>query len=224
MEEDKVRGAVAICIDSSAGIRGVRSARCKETLNTYLAYSTALYGVTRNRSVSCWLFLMYFPPVVQTVMHLIHPIFFHFYPFHHFPFSSSLLFAFLTCVTMEFHCISQWRVFLSFTCIFRRCCLQYASVLQELFFRQWGGVFFCIPEQKRPLLVISVIKHTFTATRNTKLLHILCTITECFLRHYSPTVYYLLHCWFSIRKRTGFAGCVINYEVRSFGTLCSAEW
>jgi len=39
---------VAICIDSSAGIIGVRSAGCKVTLNTDLAYRTALCIVTRN--------------------------------------------------------------------------------------------------------------------------------------------------------------------------------
>jgi len=42
---------VAVCIDSSAGIRGVSSARCRVTLNTDLAYRTALCSVTRNRSV-----------------------------------------------------------------------------------------------------------------------------------------------------------------------------
>ena len=59
-------GAVAICIDSSAGIRGVRSARCKVTRNTDLAYITALCSVNRNRyvvvlTVSRRLFLMYLP-------------------------------------------------------------------------------------------------------------------------------------------------------------------
>jgi len=49
-----------------AGIRGVRSARCKVTLNTDLSYRTALCSVTRNTSVvaltfSRWLFLMYLP-------------------------------------------------------------------------------------------------------------------------------------------------------------------
>jgi len=34
-----------------AGIRGVRSARCKVTLNIDLAYRTALCSVTRNTSV-----------------------------------------------------------------------------------------------------------------------------------------------------------------------------
>ena len=34
------------------------------------------------------------------------------------------------------------------------------------------------------------------------------TVINCFLRHYSPTMYYLLQCWFSIRKRNGFAGNV----------------
>ena len=42
---------MAIGIDSSAGIKGVRSARCEVTLNTDLAYRTALCSVTRNRSV-----------------------------------------------------------------------------------------------------------------------------------------------------------------------------
>jgi len=37
--------------------------------------------------------------------------------------------AFLTCITMYFHCIPQWYV-LCFTCIFSTWCLQYASELQ----------------------------------------------------------------------------------------------
>jgi len=58
-------GAGAICIDSSAGFRGVRSTRCKVTLNT-VAYITALCRFTRNSSVvtltvSFWLLLMYLP-------------------------------------------------------------------------------------------------------------------------------------------------------------------
>ena len=44
-------GLWKIGIDSSAGIRGVRSARCKVTINTDLAYRTALCSVTRYRSV-----------------------------------------------------------------------------------------------------------------------------------------------------------------------------
>jgi hypothetical protein len=83
MEEDKVGGLWQFLL--TAEISGVRSARCKATLNT--------------RMVSRWLFMMYLRgnilPVVQTVLHLIHPshenekhpIYFPFYPFHHFPFS-----------------------------------------------------------------------------------------------------------------------------------------
>ena len=60
-----------------------------------------------------------------------------------------------------------------FHLIFSRC-LQYASVLQTRIIFQainWL-IYFYIPEQKGPLSVISVIKHTFTTTQNTKLLHI----------------------------------------------------
>ena len=51
-------------IRQGAVIRGVHSARCKGTLNTDLAYRTALCSFTRNRSVvaltvSRWLFFMY---------------------------------------------------------------------------------------------------------------------------------------------------------------------
>ena len=84
--------------------------------------------------------------------------------------------AFLTCITAEFHCIPQWYV-LSFTCIFSRCCLQYASVLQAGITFQainWR-LFFYIPEQKGSLLVVSVVQHTFTTTQNTKLLQTVCT-------------------------------------------------
>ena len=84
--------------------------------------------------------------------------------------------AFLTCITMEFHCVPQWCV-LSFTCIFSRCCLQYALVLKVgIIFQVINWLlFFYIPEQKGPLLVVGVLKHTFTTTQNTKFLHILCT-------------------------------------------------
>jgi len=82
---------------------------------------------------------------------------------------------------------------------------------QELFFRQLTGFyFFYILEQKGSLLVVSVIKHTFTAPRIWSFctFHACQTIINCLLRHYSPTVYYLLQCWFSIRKSIGFAGNV----------------
>ena len=36
------QGAVAICTDSSTGIRGVRTARCKVAVNADIAYRTAL--------------------------------------------------------------------------------------------------------------------------------------------------------------------------------------
>jgi hypothetical protein len=83
--------------------------------------------------------------------------------------------TFLTCITMEFHCTARWYVF-GFTCFFSKCCLQCASVLQAGISFQainWLSIFY-IPEQKGLLLVVSVIKHTFITTQNTKLLHILC--------------------------------------------------
>jgi len=66
---------------------------------------------------------------------------------------------------------------LSFTWIFIRLCLQYASALQagSVFQAINKLLFFYIPEQKGPFLVVSVIKHTFTTTQNTMLLHVLCT-------------------------------------------------
>jgi hypothetical protein len=89
-------GAVAVCIESSAGIRSALSARCKVTvtLNTDLAYTTALCSITRSRSIDaltarCWLLdvltveIQDILPVVHTVLHLIHPIYFQ---FHHLPF------------------------------------------------------------------------------------------------------------------------------------------
>jgi len=116
--------------------------------------------------------------------------------------------SFLTCITMQFHCIPQWCV-LCFICIISNCCLLYASLLQAIIFQAINRLlFFLHPEQKEPLLALGVIKHTFTTTHNTKLLHILCMSDNfnCLLWHYSPTLYYLLQCWFSMRKRTGFAG------------------
>jgi len=114
-------------------------------------------------------------------------------------------------LNLQFHCIPQWYV-LCFTCIISKFCLQYAAVLQAgIIFQAINRLlFFLHLKQKRPLLAVSVIKHTFTTTHNMKLLHILCMSDNfnCLLWHYSPTVYYLLQCWFSIRKRTGFAGNV----------------
>jgi len=130
--------------------------------------------------------------------------------------------AFLTCITVEFHCIPQWYV-LSFTSIFSRCCLQYASVLQAGIIFQainWLIYFFISRRKETPLG--SVIKHTFTTTQNTKLLHNLCT-----LGNYSPKVNYLLQCWFPMRRRNGFAGNVLSttkWDLRSFGILHSVGW
>jgi hypothetical protein len=69
--------------DSSAGIRGVRSAGCKVTLYTALAYRTALCSVTRNRCRSGGQPLTFLDVltmemqdillVVQSVLNLIHP-------------------------------------------------------------------------------------------------------------------------------------------------------
>jgi len=98
---------------------------------------------------------------------------------------------------------------LCFTCIFSNCCLQYASVLQAAIIFQvikWL-LFFYIPEQKGPLLVVMAIEQAFTTTQNMKPLHIYArqTITN------RLTVYHLLQCWwllqcrFPTRKRTGFA-------------------
>ena len=55
----------------------------------------------------------------------------------------------LTSITTHFHCIPQWYV-LSFTCIFSRCCLQYASQYfkQELFFKQLTGFYIFISRTK----------------------------------------------------------------------------
>ena len=94
---------------------------------------------------------------------------------------------------MEFHCIPQWYV-LSFTCIFSRCCLQYASVLLAgIIFQAINWLlFFYIPEQKGSLLVVSVIKHTFMATPRIQsfcTFYARQTIINCLLRHYSPTAY-----------------------------------
>ena len=108
--------------------------------------------------------------------------------------------AFLTCITMEFHCIAQWCV-LSFTCMFSRCCLQYASTSGRNYFSDKNWLLFFTSRNKR---------HTFTTPRILSFctLYARQTIINCLLRHYSPTVHYLLQCWFSTGKRTGFAGNV----------------
>ena len=106
---------------------------------------------------------------------------------------------FLTCITMQFHCIPQSYV-LCITNITSKRCLQYASVLQAgIIFQAINCLYFFTSQTKRTALAESVIKHTFTTTHNMKLLHILCMSDNfnCLLWHYSPTAYYLLQCWFS---------------------------
>ena len=93
-------------------------------------------------------------------------------------------------LNLHFHCIPQWYV-LCFTCIISKCCQQYASVLQAgIIFQAINWLlFFYILVQKGPLLVVSLIKHTFTTTQNTKVPHILCmSIINCLLWHYNPKV------------------------------------
>jgi len=53
-------------------------------------------------------------------------------------------------------------------------------------------------------------KYTFTtpSKRSFCTLYACQTVINCLLWYYSPTVYYLLQCWFYIRKRTGSAGNV----------------
>jgi hypothetical protein len=89
--------------------------------------------------------------------------------------------AFLTCITIQFHCISQYAV--CFTRIFSKCCQQFASEFQA------------INVIKQPQYVTTAyfmrVRQLLTA-----------------LWHYSPTVYYVLQCWFSIQNITGFAANV----------------
>ena len=79
-------------------------------------------------------------------------------------------------------------------------------------------LFVYIPEQRGPLLVLSVTNHTFITprTRSFCTLYARQTIINCLLRHYSPdsvlfTAVFVFHqeknwlCW----------KCVINYEVIS---------
>ena len=139
---------MTICIDSSAGFRGVRSARCKGTLNTDFTYITALCSVNRNRCQLLTLLDVLTSggadcPVPDT-SHL-----FSFLPFPPLP----ILFFFAICL-FNLHYLGvplyiPMNVFLSFICIFSSCCLQYASELQELFFRQLSGVYFFISRDKR---------------------------------------------------------------------------
>ena len=78
-------------------------------------------------------------------------------------------------------------------------------------------LFFYIPEQEEPLFAVGVIKHTFTTTQNMKFCTFYAhqTVINCLVRHYSPTVYYLLQCLFSDQKKNWLCWkCVINYEVR----------
>jgi len=143
---------------------------------------------------------------VQTI-HLTHLIRFQFYPFHHFSFSE-----------MSPSLALPWNSTVYITCIFSRCCLQYASILQAGIISQAVNwlLFFYIPEQKGPLLVVWYNTHsqepriqsfcTFYARQ---------TIINCLMRHYSPTGYYLLVLVFHQEKNWLCWKCVNNYEVRS---------
>ena len=143
---------MAICIYSSAGIRCVRSARCKATLSTDLAYRTALCSIIRNRSVVAVTLLGVLTLEIWYISggaDCLAP-------------GTSYLFSVLPFPPLPI----LWNVaFL--TCIFSKCCLQYASVRQAGIIFQAVNWFLLvyIPERKGPLLVVSVIKHTFTAPR-----------------------------------------------------------
>ena len=127
-----------------------------------------------------------------------------------------------TCISSR--CCRQYasvlqRYVLSFTCISSRCCRQYASVLQAgIIFQAINWLlFFYIPEQKGPVLVVSVIKHTSTTTQNTKLLHILC-MPDNYLplaALQSDSVLYILVLVSHQKKNWLCWKRVINYAVRS---------
>ena len=176
----------------------MRSPRCKVTLNADLAYKTALQHHQEKiccRSDGQLLTLVYVLNmeiyvillVVQTVLHLIHPIYFKSY---------------------LFHCIPQLYL-LSFTVSsVGGVCSMPQYFKQELFF----SLIFLDPGTKTTPLGSKCDKKTFTTTQNTKLLHILCTSDNyCLLWHYSLTTVLVFHqeenwlCW----KR------VMNYKVRS---------
>ena len=171
-------------MDSSAGIRGVRSARCKVTQywsrlqrSTLQCHQEQIRRRSDDQPQTSW--CTYHGSIRYTscgadcpapdTSHL-----FSILPFPPLPILWNVA---LSCITIELHCIPP-RYVLSFSCIFSRFCLQYASVLQAgIIFQAINWLFFfCIPEQKDPLLVVSVIKHTFTLTQNMKLQHILCTL------------------------------------------------
>ena len=135
-------------------------------------------------------------------VHLIH-IMFSVLPFPPLPIPWNV--ASLTCITVELHCKTQWDV-LSFTCIFSRCCLQLAAVFQAgIIFQAINWLlFFDIPEQKGPVLVVSVIKRTQASAH---LMHVrqLLTLAALFTR---VLVFHQEKNWLCWK-------CVINYEVRS---------
>jgi len=194
---------VAICIDSSAAIRSVSSARCRVTLNTDLAYRTALCSVTRNRSVVAlvsrcflmyllWKYKIYFQWCRLSCTWYIPSIF-----------SSTLSTTShsLKCRLLNPHyravplCTPMICVKVSPTSSVGVVCSMPQYFRQELFFRQLTGFyFFYIPEQNGTLLVVSVIKHTSQQPRIRSycILYARHTIINRLLRYYSPTVCYLL--------------------------------
>ena len=129
-------GAVAICIDSS----------------TDVVYRTALRIVTRNRSVvaltvTCWLLdvEIYTSGVADCpapdTSHLFSVL-----PFPLLPILWNV--AFLTCITVQFHCIPQWYVFVSPASSVGDVCSMPKKFKQKLFFRQLTGFYYFISRTK----------------------------------------------------------------------------
>jgi len=149
-----------------AGIRGVRSARCKcwsrlqnSTLHCHQEQIcrrsdgqllTLLYVLTVEiyDILSCtWYSPSVFSSTLSTASHSV------------------------KCRLLNLH---YHGVVLSCTCIFIRCCLQYFK--QELFFRHWTGFYFFLYRgTKGTPLDSKCDKHIFTASQNTRLPDILCT-------------------------------------------------
>jgi len=185
---------------------------------------TALCSVTRNGSVvaltvSRWLFLMYLPWKYKMYFRWCRLSCTWYIPSIVSSTLSTTSHSLKYLLNLHYPGVPLYTPMFSFAYIFSRCCLQYASVLQSgIIFQAVNRLlFFFIPEQKGPLLVVNVIRYG-THSQQPRI-RSFCTSYARQTTAEAESV--LRFSW------TGFTGNVlstIKWDLRSFGTLRSVEW
>ena len=204
------QGAVAICTDSSTGIRGVRTARCKVAVNADIAYRTALWRSAADCSLCTYRGNIGYTSdgavcSAPDTSHLFSVL-----PFPPLPILWNATFLNLHyCAVPLYTPMLRVTFHLHLQFVLSAVCLSTSN--RNCFSGNKLAFIYLYPEQNGPLLAVSVIQHTHSQQPTIRSYCVLCarqTIINSLLRHYGLTLYYLLQCWFSIRKRTGFAGNV----------------